>query len=134
MISNSEFGNISFDLPKNQSNVIKVIGRDENGCESKATVTIETRPCCDMFLPNAFSPNGDGERDTWNITGLNSYSTEISIFDRFGKAIAVVKPGSSGWDGTYNGAPLPATDYWFVVKYRTNGKDKEFKSHFSLIR
>ncbi len=102
--------------------------RDINGCgETHVTVTA-------LSYPRFFSPNGDGERDTWNITGMNSYTTEISIFDRYGKAIAVVKPGSEGWDGTFNGAILPATDYWFTVKYRTNGKDKEFKSHFSLIR
>ncbi|AWH83626.1 hypothetical protein HYN59_00180 [Flavobacterium album] len=102
--------------------------KDTNGCgETVYSVTA-------LNYPHFFSPNGDGERDTWNITGLSSYTTEISIFDRFGKAIAVVKPGGHGWDGTFNGAVLPATDYWFVVKYKSNGKDKEFKSHFSLIR
>jgi large repetitive protein len=102
--------------------------RDINGCGmSQMTVTA-------LNFPHFFSPNGDGERDTWNITGMNSYTTEISIFDRFGKAIAVVKPGNQGWDGTFNGSALPATDYWFVVKYMTNGQNKEFKAHFSLIR
>lgn len=108
--------------------VYTVFIRDINGCGGgQVTVTALT-------YPHFFSPNGDGERDTWNITGMNTYTTEISIFDRYGKVIAVVKPGYEGWDGTFNGAPLPATDYWFVVKYQTNGKDKEFKSHFSLIR
>lgn len=102
--------------------------RDINGC-GRDEVTVNA-----LNYPHFFSPNGDGERDTWNISGLNSYTTEISIFDRYGKAITVVKPGSEGWDGTFNGAPLPATDYWFTVKYRTNGTDKEFKAHFSLMR
>lgn len=102
--------------------------RDINGCgEQEVTVTA-------LDFPRFFSPNGDGERDTWNITGMNSYTTEISIFDRFGKVLAVVKPGFEGWDGTFNGTALPATDYWFIIKYRMNGKDREFKSHFSLLR
>lgn len=102
--------------------------KDINGCgETAYSVTA-------LNFPHFFSPNGDGERDTWNITGLSSYTTEISIFDRFGKAIAVVRPGGHGWDGTFNGAVLPATDYWFIVKYKSNGQDKEFKSHFSLLR
>ncbi|MGQ2984951.1 T9SS type B sorting domain-containing protein [Flavobacterium sp.] len=108
--------------------VYTVFIRDINGCGGgQVTVTALT-------YPHFFSPNGDGERDTWNITGLNNYTTEISIFDRYGKAIAIVRPGSEGWDGTFNGAQLPATDYWFIVKYQINGTDKEFRSHFSLIR
>lgn len=108
--------------------IYTVVVRDANGCGWK-DVTVSA-----LNYPHFFSPNGDGEHDTWNITGLNNYTTEISIFDRYGKVIAVVKPGYEGWDGTFNGAPLPATDYWFVVKYRTNGSDREFKAHFSLIR
>ena len=40
----------------------------------------------------------------------------------------------SGWDGTYNGQSLPATDYWFTIKYQEAGINKEFKAHFSLKR
>ncbi|MFY0484079.1 T9SS type B sorting domain-containing protein [Flavobacterium sp. PLA-1-15] len=39
-----------------------------------------------------------------------------------------------GWDGTYNGQPLPATDYWFTLDYEENGIRKEFKSHFAMKR
>ncbi|MFY0483764.1 T9SS type B sorting domain-containing protein [Flavobacterium sp. PLA-1-15] len=39
-----------------------------------------------------------------------------------------------GWDGTYNGQPLPATDYWFTLDYEEEGIRKEFKAHFSLKR
>jgi gliding motility-associated-like protein len=42
--------------------------------------------------------------------------------------------GSEGWDGTYNQAELPSTDYWFTLDYTENGVAKQFKAHFSLIR
>jgi gliding motility-associated-like protein len=40
----------------------------------------------------------------------------------------------SGWDGTYNGKALPATDYWFTVEYAENNGNKLFKAHFSIKR
>ncbi|RWW96760.1 T9SS type B sorting domain-containing protein, partial [Flavobacterium cerinum] len=45
---------------------------------------------------------------------------------------------NGGWDGTFNGNPVPATDYWFTVTYPetvgTTVINKEFKAHFSLKR
>jgi len=55
----------------------------------------------------------------------------INIFDRYGKLIISLDPESDGWDGTYNGAKLPSTDYWFVVT-RANGQ--VHKGHFSMKR
>ena len=56
------------------------------------------------------------------------------IYDRYGKYIKQISPSTEGWDGTLNGQPLPSTDYWFTAEYQENGKSKEFKSHFSLVR
>ncbi|MFC7357984.1 T9SS type B sorting domain-containing protein, partial [Jejudonia soesokkakensis] len=41
---------------------------------------------------------------------------------------------SAGWDGTYNGNPLPSSDYWFRVEYMEDETPKEFKGHFTLKR
>ncbi|WP_294818589.1 T9SS type B sorting domain-containing protein [uncultured Flavobacterium sp.] len=107
-------------------------------------VTVKDKHGCGLLelevyalnYPRFFSPNGDGVRDTWNIEGLGLQpDAKIYIFDRYGKVIAGVKPGGQGWDGTYNGVSLPATDYWFTLEYRTeSGAQKEFKAHFSLLR
>ncbi|ALM50445.1 hypothetical protein AMR72_17060 [Flavobacterium psychrophilum] len=105
-------------------------------------------PCQELVLngvsivdyPNFFTPNGDGFHDTWNIIGLSGTGSVIYIFDRYGKLIKQISPDleSSGWDGTLNGTPVPATDYWFTVTYPefdgTTTVTKEFKSHFSLKR
>lgn len=92
--------------------------------------------------PRFFTPNGDGYNDYWNIVGLTEeYNAEILIFDRYGKIITSIKPNQPGWDGTYNGNPLPATDYWFKIEYNepysaisNSTQRKVFKSHFSLKR
>ena len=86
--------------------------------------------------PKYFTPNGDGIHDTWNIIGLNQADAKLYIFDRYGKLIKQLSTtaGSPGWDGTYNGAQLPSTDYWFTIDFTENNQQKQFKSHFSLKR
>jgi gliding motility-associated-like protein len=81
-----------------------------------------------------FTPNGDGVNETWKILGIRSdfnAGSKVYIFDRFGKLLKQLDPLSNGWDGTYLGKPMPATDYWFRT-YLEDGR--EFKGHFSLVR
>jgi len=86
-------------------------------------------------FPNYFTPNGDTFHDTWNISELrNQQNSYIDIFDRYGKLIKQIKPSGPGWDGNYNGNPLPATDYWFTVYYTEQNTNQHFSSHFSLLR
>lgn len=73
----------------------------------------------------------------WNIIGIYTIpNAKIYIFDRYGKLIKQLSPMGAGWDGTYNGEPLPTDDYWFTVDYNepSNGTPKEFKAHFTLKR
>jgi len=81
-----------------------------------------------------FTPNNDGVNDKWKILGIRidfNNNSEVYIFDRYGKLLKQLDPLTDGWDGTYLGKPMPATDYWFRV-YLDDGR--EFKGHFSLIR
>ncbi|HNP32693.1 MAG TPA: T9SS type B sorting domain-containing protein, partial [Flavobacterium sp.] len=88
-----------------------------------------------ISYPHYFTPNGDGYHDTWNVVGLeNQHNARLYIFDRYGKLLKQLSTDGNGWDGTYNGHLLPATDYWFKVEYLEQSKWKEFKSHFSLKR
>lgn len=103
--------------------------RDQNGCG------ISTSDVLVVNYPKFFTPNNDGFNDTWNIIALKAQATaKISIFDRYGKFLTQIRPNDAGWDGTYNGKVLPATDYWFVVNYEKDGVSKEFKAHFSMKR
>ncbi|MEZ7504993.1 choice-of-anchor L domain-containing protein [Flavobacterium sp. Arc2] len=102
---------------------------DSNGCTDLSYQIVV------IGYPKFFTPNGDGHNDTWKIIGFNSqYNPSITIFDRYGKLIKQINSVDFGWDGTYNGHPMPATDYWFRVLYLEDGINKEFKSHFSLKR
>ena len=93
-----------------------------------------------MDYPLFFTPNNDGLNDTWQVAGLsNQLDAKIYIFDRYGKLLKQLSPSSNGWDGTFNGQPLPSSDYWFSLEYRepndlTDTSRKEFRAHFTLKR
>ena len=104
--------------------------KDVNGCGS---VMIELGV---IDYPRFVTPNQDGFHDTWNIIGIanGDPTAKIYIFDKFGKLLKQLSPQGLGWDGTYNGNPLPSSDYWFRVEYKENDTQKEFKGHFTLKR
>ncbi|MEJ7676523.1 MAG: gliding motility-associated C-terminal domain-containing protein [Segetibacter sp.] len=69
-----------------------------------------------VIIPNAFSPNGDGINDTWNIKALNSYNDYgLSVFNRYGQIVYTTKNYSKPWDGSFNGKPLPIGTYYYLV-------------------
>ena len=100
----------------------------KNGCG------ISTADVFVIGFPKFFTPNGDGDNDTWNLKGVTSLSqanSKILIFDRYGKLIKELSPLGDGWDGTLNGEPLPISDYWFEI---TLEDGRSFKDHFTLKR
>ncbi|GAB1308476.1 hypothetical protein KH5_11590 [Urechidicola sp. KH5] len=109
--------------------------RDANGCGPD-----EARAISIIGAPNFFTPNNDSYNDTWNVINLRSASLVnpsdgVQIFDRFGKLLAVILPESNGWDGFYNGDPLPSGDYWYHVQIKDANDNPVLKrGHFSLIR
>ena len=107
-----------------------VTARDRNGCGT-ATATVFV-----FDYPLYFTPNGDGQNDTWQIENIGN-SAKIYIFDRYGKLLKQISPGGNGWDGTYNGSAMPTSDYWFTVEYDEPGtadQRKQFRAHFTLKR
>lgn len=87
-----------------------------------------------LDYPKYFTPNNDGYNDTWFIKNLDKRNLEnstITIFDRYGKLLKQIAGMSEGWNGTFNGNLLPASDYWFEIRL-TNGKS--VKGHFTLKR
>jgi gliding motility-associated-like protein len=106
--------------------------RDKTNCGiSKLDIAI-------LGFPKFFTPNDDGKNDTWKVLGNDLSSIQISaiyIFDRFGKLVADVDLTGDGWDGFYNGERLPATDYWYLVKFTDQyGDYREKRGNLSLIR
>ncbi|MEJ2584447.1 MAG: T9SS type B sorting domain-containing protein [Robiginitalea sp.] len=110
----------------------RIFVRDRNGC-GITEVAVEPDLTLEGF-PKFFTPNGDGVNDFWQFilppSGINPIR-QLFIFDRYGNLLAQVDPRSAGWDGTSNGRPMPASDYWFRA---VNNENQEFRGHFSLKR
>lgn len=100
--------------------------RNTSNCE------YTTYPFTILDYPSFFTPNGDGINDIWKIENLDAYPQAIlSIFDRYGKLLKQQKSNPMIWDGTFNGAPLPTSDYWFQLILN---KNQTVHGHFSLKR
>ena len=100
--------------------------KDKNSCG------IVSHQVVVLNIPKFFTPNGDGINDSWQVNGVFSQpNSKIYIFDRFGKILNQIGATTTGWDGNYNGNPLPSSDYWYMVQLEDG---RILKGHFSLIR
>lgn len=69
-----------------------------------------------FFIPNTFTPNGDGVNDTWNIKNLNYFANcSVNIFTRWGEKVYSSIGYPVPWDGTYKGAALPTGTYYYII-------------------
>ena len=101
--------------------------RDVNGCGIPTPIKVFV-----LDYPRFFTPNGDSFNDFWTIKNSAKYpNMTIYVFNRYGKLLTQVNPIGSGWDGTYNGQPIPADDYWFSIIINN---DRIIKGHFALLR
>mgnify|MGYP003376584512 FL=1 len=71
-----------------------------------------------IFIPNTFTPNGDGRNDVWLPVGNNIGEYEMYVFDRWGGVVFHSTDVNTGWDGTINGQQVPNEVYAFRVIYR----------------
>ena len=116
----------------NRTDTYTVTVVDENGCEATAEIFMEF---IDVEFPNFFTPDGDGRNDLWlpdNIEGFPDVL--IKIYDRYGRVVEVMARNVKGWDGNYDGKPLPTGDYWYVVQLQGEQDNREFVGHFTLYR
>jgi len=86
-----------------------------------------------IFIPNTFTPNGDGVNDTWLIKDLDAYpNCTVSIFNRSGQTLFYLSNYAKAWDGTYNGKDLPSGVYYYVINLNTG--DKPLSGYVAIIR
>lgn len=124
-------------LLTNALNNFFVIGYDDNGCSNQANISIHAEPCCEMVIPTAFSPNGDGLNDAFGIvTDGNPSDFKLEIFNRWGDRIFIsIKPHVK-WNGTYeNGKNADIGTYFYMVQGKCyDGSVFRKKGDVTLIR
>ena len=95
--------------------------RDYNCCVNFDTVYVKV---FQYYIPNAFTPNGDGLNDIFRVTGLyRNVRFNMYLYDRWGQLIFHSGDLDTGWDGTYQGKPCPADTYIWMVNIDFLGQD-----------
>ena len=110
---------------------------NEFGCTDTAYGQAYVTPLTTIFVPNAFSPNGDGINDVWQPNVFDTYNYEIWVFDRWGQHVMNSTDETAGWDGrTPSGEEAPAGVYTYRIKYMDGQTELqgEYIGHFTLLR
>ncbi|MEJ7692982.1 PKD domain-containing protein [Daejeonella sp.] len=103
----------------------------DKGCTATSDVFIKVLKM--PQVPNAFTPNGDGVNDTWNVKYLVDYpGATVDIFNRYGDRLFKVVDYLKPWDGTFNGSELPVGTYYYIINPK-NGR-KVVSGSVSIIR
>lgn len=88
-----------------------------------------------LFIPNAFSPNGDGINDVLNTFGSGIQTYQIAIYSRWGEQVFASGNWQNRWDGHFRGKPANPGDYVYIAEVQfQNGVTRHFKGEITLIR
>lgn len=113
-----------------------VMVKDVAGCTGYASVFVRVLQGITYYVPNAFTPNGDGSNDVFRPIPVGIVSTEFfQVFNRYGELVFATSQHGKGWDGTYKGIAQPIGNYVWILKGKgSNGKTIEQKGNVVLIR
>jgi gliding motility-associated-like protein len=115
-----------------------VLVRDENGCEAEVSVIVVVlNRQVVLLLPDAFTPNGDGNNDVFEVFNKQDFSDILMrVYNRWGETVHEGRGQDHGWDGTYKGKEQPQDVYVYYIEAtsRTDGEVFKVKGPFTLIR
>ncbi|MBC7886481.1 MAG: gliding motility-associated C-terminal domain-containing protein [Ferruginibacter sp.] len=109
---------------------------DLAGCVATDTIIIKVYDGISYYVPNAFSPNGDGLNDVFRPIPVGIVSTDwFRIYSRYGTLIFETNKWMHGWDGNFKGQKQPVGNYVWVIKGKgSNGRVIEMKGNVVLVR
>jgi gliding motility-associated-like protein len=117
-----------------QSYILTV--KNVEGCGEQDTINIKVYKGPEIYLPNAFTPNGDGRNDSFKVIGPGIRKLNyFRIYNRWGQLIFESNSLKTGWDGSFRGSPQPAGVFAFTVSAEDSaGKTFSKSGSFLLIR
>lgn len=103
------------------------------GCTVSDSVTIHVT---NAMLPNAFTPNGDGVNDRFQLLPFDERVRlkDMSVFNRFGQRVFYTRDINEQWDGTQNGKPADLDTYFYFVEYKIGERTYKLKGDVTLLR
>ncbi|TND08046.1 MAG: hypothetical protein FD123_2600 [Bacteroidetes bacterium] len=125
-------GTYNPDVEPPQTSVYIVEAVDENGCYGNDSVIVYVIPNNELVFYNTFTPNNDGDNDTWYIGNLSKYpNNRIEVFNRYGGLVYAKASYDNSWDGTNFGDKLPEATYYFILDL---GNGEKVSGSVTIVR
>lgn len=104
-----------------QTTTFTVIATNDAGCSDSSSVLIEVEDVliCNestLFIPSAFTPNGDGRNDVWRIRGQSIEAVDVMVYNRWGQKIFETTDLQQGWDGRFEGKPAEGEVFGYYAR------------------
>lgn len=118
---------------------ITLVAINDLGCRDTATVQMLVYQDPLVFVPDCFTPNGDGLNESFQAVFNGPRllrDMELRIFNRWGEELLTISDPERAWNGTYNGEPAQDGIYPWRLRFRTTGdsRAREVRGHVSLLR
>ncbi|WP_158860403.1 gliding motility-associated C-terminal domain-containing protein [Lunatibacter salilacus] len=103
--------------------IVRVTDRDGNMLDKLIEIKRNRKPLDEIWVPNTFTPNGDGLNDFWEVPDLRVYQgARIQIFDGGGIRVFYTENPDIGWDGIKDGKDMPIGAYYWTIEIRELGE------------
>lgn len=116
---------------------VTLLVANELGCQDSIMLLVEVEDQFLVFVPNSFTPSGDGLNETWGVVGndISEEEYELRVFDRWGGEVFAADKPWLRWDGRLNGALLPQGVYTYrlSVRSRMTQQEKIIFGHVNLL-
>lgn len=111
-------------------------GLDEKGCRNSDSVRIDVDYTSPVFVPSAFTPNGDGKNDVFKIANIRYQKLqEFRVFNRWGQQVFSTTSPEEGWDGSFQGQTQEAGVYHYIIRLAyPEGRVETYKGDLTLLR
>lgn len=125
-----------FTISDTGSYTVTLIIRNNDGCTDTTVLTFNAEnPCTDLFVPSAFSPNGDNQNDILFVYGSCINFMQFEIYNRWGERVFISTNPDNGWDGTWRGQPCESAVFTYVLTGQMDdGTAIEMQGNISLIK
>lgn len=130
-------GETSQTISPQTSGTYTVTAVDGNNCTVSGSIKVTFSSCADdaVFIPTAFSPNGDGKNDLFHVFGNNVRDIDIEVYNRWGELVYSSQNILDGWDGIYKGVKMPLGVYVYKIRAMfLDGVVRNYKGSLTLLR
>jgi gliding motility-associated-like protein len=137
-LATSILKNPTYTYPDTGTYYVTLIDTSVNGCTASIIQTVVIEPDFTLYVPNAFTPNGDGKNEFFMAQGDGILSFKMYVFDRWGNNVFTSSDINTGWDGRPNnkGSEIVQQDVyvWKIDVTNTFQQKKSYKGTVTLIK